>query len=141
MKAAVWHSKRDVRVEDFPAPSGAGPGEALIEVALCGICGTDLHEYIDGPQYIPLEPHPLTGAAAPIVMGHECAACRRGQIYLCKVFAGIGLHTRYGGFGKFVLAKDYQLFPMPDGLSWQQGAVTEPACVATHAVDRGGVKP
>ena len=65
MKAAVWHSKRDLRVEDFPAPSGAGPGEALVEVALCGICGTDLHEYIDGPQYIPLEPHPLTGAAAP----------------------------------------------------------------------------
>jgi (R,R)-butanediol dehydrogenase/meso-butanediol dehydrogenase/diacetyl reductase len=172
MKAAVWHSKRDVRVEDFPAPSGAGPGEALIEVALCGICGTDLHEYVDGPQYIPLEPHPLTGASAPVVMGHEfagtvvevgagvtrarngdrvavspiqscqqCAACLRGQIYLCKVFAGIGLHTRFGGFGKYVLAKDYQLFPMPDGLTWRQGAVTEPACVATHAIDRGGVKP
>jgi (R,R)-butanediol dehydrogenase/meso-butanediol dehydrogenase/diacetyl reductase len=76
----------------------------------------------------------------PIQSCQHCAACRRGQIYLCKMFAGIGLHTRFGGFGKFVLAKDYQLFRMPDGLSWRQGAVTEPACVATHAVFRGGIK-
>jgi (R,R)-butanediol dehydrogenase/meso-butanediol dehydrogenase/diacetyl reductase len=172
MKAAVWHAQRDIRVVEVGAPPGAGPGEAVIEVALCGICGTDLHEFTDGPQYIPQEPHPLTGVAAPVVMGHEfagtvvevgpgvtrarvgdrvavspiqscqqCAACVRGQFYLCKMFAGIGLHTRFGGFGKFVVAKDYQLFRMPDALSWRQGAVTEPACVATHAVDRGGVKP
>jgi (R,R)-butanediol dehydrogenase / meso-butanediol dehydrogenase / diacetyl reductase len=172
MKAAIWHAKHDVRVEDVPAPAGPGPGEAVVQVALCGICGTDLHEYTDGPQYIPLQPHPLTGASAPVIMGHElagtvvevgpgvtragpgdrvavnpiqscqdCAACRRGQNYLCKTFAGLGLHTRFGGFGRLVVVKDYQLFPIPDALSWRQGAVTEPACVATHAVDRGGVKP
>lgn len=171
MKAAVWHAQRDIRVEEVSAPAGVGPGEALVEVVLCGICGTDVHEYTEGPRYIPLAAHPLTGVAAPVVMGHEfagtvvevgpgvtraqrgdrvavnpllycgrCAACRREQFYLCQDFACIGLHTRTGGFGKYAVARDYQLFPMPQALTWRQGALTEPACVATHAVDRGGVK-
>jgi threonine dehydrogenase-like Zn-dependent dehydrogenase len=85
MKAAVWHSKRDLRVEDFTAPSGAGPGEALVEVALCGICGTDLHEYIDGPQYIPLEAHRL--GMQPGRSQGEVSSCsarpnaRRGSVW------------------------------------------------------------
>ena len=69
MKAAVWHGKRDIRVEEAPDPRPAGSGEALIEVAFCGICGTDLHEYTDGPQYIPLQPHSLTHESAPINLG------------------------------------------------------------------------
>ena len=71
MKAAVWHGKRDIRIEQRPDPQGPGPGEALVEVALAGICGTDLHEYTDGPQYIPTEPNPFTGQCAPLTLGHE----------------------------------------------------------------------
>ena len=52
MKAAVWHGKRDVQIEDLPQPEQAAPGEAIVKIALTGICGTDLHEYTDGPQYI-----------------------------------------------------------------------------------------
>src|SRR4051812_21047520 len=73
MKAAVWHGKRDIRVEETPDPRPAGADEALVEVAFCGICGTDLHEYTDGPQYIPLQPHSLTHESAPINLGHEFA--------------------------------------------------------------------
>jgi (R,R)-butanediol dehydrogenase/meso-butanediol dehydrogenase/diacetyl reductase len=71
MKAAVWHGKRDIRIERKPDPQPPGPGEALVRVALGGICGTDLHEYTDGPQYIPTEPNPRTGASAPLTIGHE----------------------------------------------------------------------
>jgi len=73
MKAAVWYGQRDVRIEQQPDPEQAGPGEALVRVALAGICGTDLHEYTSGPQYIPTTPHPRTGQQAPLTLGHEMA--------------------------------------------------------------------
>ncbi|RMF76288.1 MAG: 2,3-butanediol dehydrogenase [Chloroflexi bacterium] len=74
MKAAVWHGQRDVRVEEVPEPPSPPPGQVKVEVAWCGICGTDLHEYLGGPLYIPADtPHPLTGAQAPVTLGHEIA--------------------------------------------------------------------
>jgi (R,R)-butanediol dehydrogenase/meso-butanediol dehydrogenase/diacetyl reductase len=74
MKAAVWHAQRDVRVEDVADPPSPPPGQVKVEVAWCGVCGTDLHEYLGGPLYVPAEaPHPLTGAQAPVILGHETA--------------------------------------------------------------------
>ena len=74
MKAAVWHGRRDVRVEDVPEPPSPPPGQVKVEVAWCGICGTDLHEYVSGPIKIPADaPHPMTGVQAPVIMGHELA--------------------------------------------------------------------
>jgi (R,R)-butanediol dehydrogenase/meso-butanediol dehydrogenase/diacetyl reductase len=72
MKAAVWHGRKDVRVEEFPEPPAPGPKEVKIKVHWCGICGSDLHEYDAGPIFIPAAaPHPLTGVQAPLVLGHE----------------------------------------------------------------------
>ena len=72
MKAAVWHGRRDVRVENVNEPPPPPPGQVQVKVAWCGICGTDLHEYEGGPLYIPLErPHALTGVQAPVIIGHE----------------------------------------------------------------------
>jgi (R,R)-butanediol dehydrogenase / meso-butanediol dehydrogenase / diacetyl reductase len=73
MRAAVYHSKHDIRVEEVPEPGALGPREVRIRPFLCGICGTDLHEYAAGPIVIPTEPHPLSGAAAPQILGHEFA--------------------------------------------------------------------
>ena len=72
MKAAVWHARKDVRVEDCPEPPAPGPKEVKIKVHWCGICGSDLHEYDAGPIFIPTAaPHPLTGVQAPLILGHE----------------------------------------------------------------------
>jgi (R,R)-butanediol dehydrogenase/meso-butanediol dehydrogenase/diacetyl reductase len=74
MKAAIWYGRRDVRIEDIPEPSAPPPGQVKIEVSWCGICGTDLHEYLGGPLKIPADaPHPMTGVQAPVVLGHELA--------------------------------------------------------------------
>ncbi|MEV6380985.1 2,3-butanediol dehydrogenase [Streptomyces sp. NPDC051773] len=71
MKAAVWYGAKDVRIAEVDVPR-ARSGEVLIEVAYCGICGSDLHEYADGPHAIPVtEPHPASGSTAPLVLGHE----------------------------------------------------------------------
>lgn len=72
MRAAVWHGKRDVRIENIPEPPKPGPGEVKIKVAWCGICGTDLHEYAAGPIFTQVNtPHPVSGQMAPLVPGHE----------------------------------------------------------------------
>lgn len=71
MKAARWHAAKDLRVEDIAEPSPAA-GEVKIKVAWTGICGSDLHEYLAGPIFVPVDrPHPLSRGKAPITMGHE----------------------------------------------------------------------
>lgn len=72
MKAARFHGQKDIRIDDIPEPE-LRPGAVKIAVAWCGICGTDLHEYLEGPIFIPApgHPHPLSHEEAPVTMGHE----------------------------------------------------------------------
>jgi (R,R)-butanediol dehydrogenase / meso-butanediol dehydrogenase / diacetyl reductase len=72
MKAARFHGPKDIRIERIPEPR-LRPGAVAIDIAWCGICGTDLHEYLEGPIFIPPHghPHPLTHEQEPVTMGHE----------------------------------------------------------------------
>jgi (R,R)-butanediol dehydrogenase/meso-butanediol dehydrogenase/diacetyl reductase len=71
MKAALWYGKNDVRVEEVESPKVI-PGTVKIKVKWCGICGSDLHEYLGGPIFIPVgQAHPLSGNTAPVILGHE----------------------------------------------------------------------
>ncbi|MCW4465411.1 2,3-butanediol dehydrogenase [Glutamicibacter sp. MNS18] len=72
MKAARYYDQKDIRIEDIEEPE-LRPGTVAIDVAWCGICGTDLHEYLEGPIFIPPagHPHPISGESAPVTMGHE----------------------------------------------------------------------
>jgi (R,R)-butanediol dehydrogenase/meso-butanediol dehydrogenase/diacetyl reductase len=74
MRAVRYHAARDVRVEEVPEPDRLGAHELLVRPRYCGICGTDLHEYVAGPIVTPVDPHPLTGAQNPQILGHEFAA-------------------------------------------------------------------
>lgn len=71
MSAVRWHGRGDVRLDRVSRPLPAA-GEVLIQVEMCGLCGTDSGEVSDGPLEIPSSaPHPLTGRRAPIILGHE----------------------------------------------------------------------
>ena len=71
MKAAVWYKKGDLRVEEVSEPN-AGSGQVKVRIKTCGICGSDVHEYREGPFIIPSKPHPLTKrAGGPVILGHE----------------------------------------------------------------------
>ncbi len=74
MRAVRYHGNRDIRVDDIPEPE-CKPGFVKIAPEWCGICGSDVHEYLIGPETIPSpgRPHPITGETVPIVMGHEYA--------------------------------------------------------------------
>ncbi|GAA4094798.1 2,3-butanediol dehydrogenase [Actinomadura miaoliensis] len=78
MKAARFHGRGDIRIDDVPEPRTL-PGTVLVEVEWCGICGTDLHEYLEGPIFVPPAgaPHPLTGETLPVTLGHEFAGVVR----------------------------------------------------------------
>lgn len=71
MKAARWHQAGDIRIEEIPEPQ-VKENTVKVKVKWCGICGSDLHEFLMGPIFIPVEqPHPITGEKAPVVLGHE----------------------------------------------------------------------
>jgi (R,R)-butanediol dehydrogenase / meso-butanediol dehydrogenase / diacetyl reductase len=90
MRAAVYHGVRDIRLEDIEEPS-PGPGEVKIQLAHNGVCGSDLHEYFSASTFIPLEPHPQTGASAPVVLGHEFAGT---VVEVGEGVTGTGVGTR-----------------------------------------------
>lgn len=71
MKAAMWYDVKDLRIEEIKEPE-VRDDTVKVKVKWCGICGSDLHEYLAGPIFIPKDtPHPITGEKAPVVMGHE----------------------------------------------------------------------
>ncbi|MEW1810479.1 2,3-butanediol dehydrogenase [Pseudarthrobacter phenanthrenivorans] len=72
MKAARFHARKDIRIEDIAEPE-LRAGAVKIDVAWCGICGTDLHEFLEGPIFCPApgHPHPLSHEESPVTLGHE----------------------------------------------------------------------
>jgi (R,R)-butanediol dehydrogenase / meso-butanediol dehydrogenase / diacetyl reductase len=166
MKAARFHGARDIRIEDVPPPGEPGPGEVLVEPSWTGICGTDLHEYLMGPIVTPAEPHPLTGAQLPQILGHEfsatvvatgdgvslapgdrvaampliscghCRPCLRGDAHLCVRMACTGLSSAWGALAELAIVSASQLSRIPDELTMEQGALIEPTAVAVYAVER-----
>lgn len=72
MRGMRYHGNRDLRLEEIAEPV-VTPGTVKVAVEWTGICGSDLHEYVDGPIFVPTpdNPHPLTGDSLPVVMGHE----------------------------------------------------------------------
>ena len=73
MNAARWYGAKDVRIEEVDVPE-VKPHQVKIAVKFTGICGTDLHEYLDGPIFIPTETeHVYSGQKASVILGHEFA--------------------------------------------------------------------
>ena len=158
----VAEDRRLVAVE-CPAPE-PGPGQALVEVAYCGICGSDLH-FREVPELFPagtVPGHEFSGrivavgdgvrgwspgdrvCVLPFAQCGECAACRAGNEQVCPhaVTDGVGLGTgRPGAYAGQVVVDERMLFSLPDSVDDRAGTLVEPLAVAIRAVDLAGVKP
>jgi (R,R)-butanediol dehydrogenase / meso-butanediol dehydrogenase / diacetyl reductase len=72
VRAAVYHGRRDVRIEAVEPPETLGDDAVLLEVSRASICGTDLGEYLHGPRMVPLhQRHPASRHVGPLILGHE----------------------------------------------------------------------
>lgn len=163
---AVTKTRRDRGVEilDRPEPGPLGDGEVLLEVAACGICGTDLH-FHEGVEHVGVE---LT---LPRILGHEisgtvvevglrtcgvsvgdrvvtetwggcgrCRLCRLGQFNLCLHQRRLGQAVD-GGMTRYVVVPDLSLYRIPDDMPLDEAALVEPVGVALHALELVAVKP
>ena len=158
MQALLLSEYSSLSVRDLPQPTPR-PDELLIEVAACGICGSDVHGY-DGSsgRRIP-----------PIVMGHEaagtvaavgaevagfavgdrvtfdstifcgrCEFCKNGDVNLCNdrqvIGVSCGEYRRYGAFAEFVTVPERVAYKLPDELGFAEAAMLEAVSVALHGV-------
>ena len=158
MRAAVYRGPRDVVVEQRPVPE-LGPNDVLLEVSHCGVCGSDLHMFVDGwgaPNSI--GGHEYSGRVVAVgeavtawstrdaVVGGpaqrcgECEYCRAGRSQLCTERANPGVGHFQGAFAEFVRVHEAEVVRVPAGLSMRAAALAEPLAVALHGLTRGGVR-
>ena len=165
MKALVLTEYKQLEYTDVPKPEVA-PGEVLIAVHACGICGSDVHG-LDGSTGRRRPPiimgHEASGVIAEVGEGvtawregervtfdstiycGECPYCRAGRINLCDNRRVLGVscdeYRRHGAFAEYVAVPERVLYRLPNELSFEHAAMAEPVSIALHAVARAGVKP
>lgn len=169
MKALVLRAPNEFAVEDVDDPT-PGPLEVLCRVERVGICGTDVHmvqgHYDMWPAYYPFIPgHEWSGQVVALgegaggfgwavddrVVGSShsgCMYCKRcidGRYNLCLNYGDGRIHSHYGhtkqgSFAEFVVHNIKSIFKMPEKMSYDLGAVTDPASIALHAANRGQIK-
>lgn len=150
MQQVYVYGVDDVRLQPAERPA-VGPGDALLQVAACGICGSDL-AYVSmgglmGPSGEPMPlGHELSGTI--VELGEAVTGFEVGQRVVVNPVAGdnhIGNGGPEGGFTQYLLVRNANrancLFALPDSLSDEQGALVEPLGVAMHAVNQGEAAP
>lgn len=159
MKAILFPAAETITVERVPDPTPA-PDEVIVQVAACGICGTDVHIYRN--EYMsefPLIPgHEFSGkvvavgnavtdvklgdrvAVDPNLYCGHCDFCRNEQANHCRNWQGVGI-TRAGGFAEYVAAPARACYRLPAHLSNAQAAFIEPLACVIHALKRIRVWP
>ena len=164
MRAARLHGPKDVRIETVPDPV-AGPGQVLVRVRAVSVCPSDWRLWESGdagdaPLTAPIiQGHEFAGDVAgmagdvgDLALGTRvavdpswhcgtCDMCRRGLQNVCRnvVFPSFPPHD--GGLAEYIACPRFAVCPLPDAVSYEQGALVEPLGVAIHAVRLGFPQP
>src|SRR6202166_2286836 len=167
MRAAVYRGVNDVRVETVAVPE-IGPGEVLVRIHTCGICGTDLKKIHTGSHSAPrVVGHEMAGTVVKVgegvtgfvvgdrVMAYhhipcgECYYCRKHTFAQCEVYKKVGCTAGFtpsgGGFAEYIRVMDWivegGLVKIPDGIPFEQAAFIEPVNTCYKAVEMLSLKP
>lgn len=156
MRAALFNGPdRPITVEDIPDPE-LRPGEILVRVCRCGICGSDVAMTGDGPFHLPVGRfgHEWSGevievgravegirpgariAALPVPRCGRCEGCKTGNPLFCETNGYL-----VGGFGEYMVVPPQVAVPLPQALSFGDGALVEPMACGLHALDFAGLRP
>lgn len=160
MRAVVIGLNQDLSVQEIALEPQ--PGEVLLRVADCGICGTDPHA-LQFPQVFGTGPGTVLGhefcgevvevrsdlggwrpgdrvVALPVIACGRCDDCRAGRDWRCAAKLGIGMAVP-GAFAEYVRTGPRQLFRIPDHVSFRHAALTEPLAVGFHSLRRSRLAP
>jgi hypothetical protein len=166
MRASVLRDGRMVYRDDLPDPV-PGPGQVLVAVRSCGICGSDLHFAAHGAEVLALTSEMSSGAGGmnvdlsrDVFMGHEFSAeileagpgtdtHPAGTLVTSipvllsgsDVEAIVYSNTTVGGYAERMLLSAPLLLPIPNGLDAQHASLAEPMAVGLHAVNKSGIEP
>jgi len=159
MKAVVFLEPNKLVVEERPIPE-IGPGDALVKVHACGVCGTDLHIFA-GEHIVkfPVIPgHEFSGEIAavgnevanvkvgdrvtvdPNIVDHTCHFCRMGETHLCENLTAVGVNYD-GGFAEYCRVPAAQAYRVPDSVSLDEAAFAEPLACCIHGIDKARIVP
>ncbi len=160
MRAAVYHAPGDIRIEEREARA-PGPGEVLVEMRACGVCGSDLMDWYQGPRApivlghepvgVVVETGPVLDAPLPapgtrVFVHHhvpcgDCEYCRRGHETLCDVFKATRIEP--GGFSELILVPArnaaIDLLEVPGHVSDAAATAIEPLACGVRALRRARV--
>ena len=153
MRAVVYRGVNDMRVETVPVPR-IGPGELLVKVATCGICGTDLKKIHTGSHTAPrIFGHEMAGTIVEagagvtryevgerVVVHHhvpcgDCYYCRKQTPTQCELYKKVGVTAGFepsgGGFAEYIrvmhwIVEGRGVVRIPDGVPFEQAAFVEP---------------
>jgi 2-desacetyl-2-hydroxyethyl bacteriochlorophyllide A dehydrogenase len=157
MKAAVTHSARNLIIENVPVPE-IKENEVLIQVKACGICGTDPHIYNGHfPAPLPLiQGHEFSGVVVKVgssvtsvregdrvtadinISCGNCHFCRIGQKLFCEKITQLGVHIN-GAFAEYVKAPENNVYKLPEGMTFEEGAYIEPLACVIRGQERANV--
>ena len=165
MRVPVFSRLQTLEFHERPTPV-AGSGEVVVEVGLCGICGSDVHGYLNGIMvpFGTVMGHEAVGTVAEVGAGvtdwtvgdrvaikpipecGECLYCRKGQFSLCvQAFPrAIGISPAHdGAFARFVKVEypKAMLFRLPDEVSFEEGVLIEPLATSLHGVRLSRFRP
>lgn len=163
MQASFLYGIRDVRLESCPMPA-PGAGEVLLKVKVVGVCGSDVHYYAEGrigDQVVDapiIMGHEFSAtlvelgegveglhvgqlvAVEPAISCGRCEQCQLGNPNLCRDIRFCGTPPVNGVFAEYAVMPAENCFPLPEGISPEEGALLEPLGVALHAVNLSHLK-
>lgn len=168
MRAAVFRAPgQPLEIAEVAEPT-PGPGELVLKVEACGVCGSDLHmsDNHDGaggmPPLVPgsVMGHEFCGEVVAVGRGNEaglregdrvtalpmfgcgrCQACLAGNVRRCPSMRWIGLGENTGGYAEYVRVGERESLRLPAHFGPGDGALVEPLAVGLHAVARAGLRP
>lgn len=160
MLQAKLVDREKLKLERVEIPK-AKEGEVVIQVKVCGVCGSDIHFYEDRHPFIHprmVLGHELSGILSQIGPGVEdlrksdrvtvepniacgkCYNCLKGRYNICLDLKFMGAYGYNGGFAEYLVAPASIVVKIPEKMGFEEAALIEPAAVGIHAVRRSGQK-